>query len=308
MQQVHQSARGHRQSGGGPQQLGELRQRHAHLDVHLHRQGGDAGAQLHAGGAECVGSLQPMPALHAPSTVRAMSDFDVEAPHQRTHRGQFFLILRRHAGHIDRAAAVRARARDRHRVGFVDQVRAHAPTLPAIGCTSLAARPPATSLRSVLGEGSCLPATRTARRIELLLEPFAAVLPALPVLPQPGDLPLQFLNAAGILLAPRRILIAALPRPSHTCVSASIHRTYSPAAHFMAATPVNEYLEFIPRPPASARRPPCCPDRVLTGELEDKAAPLPRTPSHPRPPWKASTPSWTPLVGRALTPTPSPAW
>ena len=27
-------------------------------------------------------------------------------PHDRTHRGQFFLVLRRHAGHFDRAAAV----------------------------------------------------------------------------------------------------------------------------------------------------------------------------------------------------------
>ena len=92
MQQVHQSARGHRQSEGGPQQLGELGQRHAHLDVHLHRQSRDAGAQFHPGRAQYVGGLQPMPALHAPSTVRAMPDFDVEARHQRTHRRQFFLI------------------------------------------------------------------------------------------------------------------------------------------------------------------------------------------------------------------------
>ena len=83
MQQVHQTARGYLQAEGGPQQLGQLGQRHAHLDVHLHHQGGDAGAQLHTGRAECVRGLQPMPALDAPSAVRAVPDFDVEAAHRR---------------------------------------------------------------------------------------------------------------------------------------------------------------------------------------------------------------------------------
>ena len=139
MQQVHQSARGHRQSEGGPQQLGELGQRHV----------------------LAVGSWR--------------------------------------------------------RVLLV----------------------PGPGRRNLFGAG---PATRTARRIELLLEPFTAVLPAIPVLPQPGDLSLQFLNAAGIPLAPSRIRTAALPRRSHTCVSESTHRTYSPAARFLAATPVNDYV------------------------------------------------------------------
>ena len=46
-----------------------------------------------------------MPALHPPLTLRAVADLNVEPPHERAHHGQVFLILRRHTGHFDRAAA-----------------------------------------------------------------------------------------------------------------------------------------------------------------------------------------------------------
>ena len=73
-----------------------------------------------------------MVALHPPLTLRAVADLDVEAPHDRAHHGQFFLVLRRHAGHFDRAAAVRTRRRDRRRNGSRRPRRARAAAVAAI--------------------------------------------------------------------------------------------------------------------------------------------------------------------------------
>ena len=42
-------------------------------------------------------------------------DLDIETPHKGAHLRQFFLILRRHPGHVNRAAAVRTRRRHRRR-------------------------------------------------------------------------------------------------------------------------------------------------------------------------------------------------
>ena len=67
-----------------------------------------------------VGGLQGVAALDTPPTLRAVADLDVEAAHQRAHRGEVFLILRRRAGHFDRAAAVRTARRRRRRNGLVD--------------------------------------------------------------------------------------------------------------------------------------------------------------------------------------------
>ena len=49
MQQVSEAARRHLQAERGPQHVGDLRQRYAHLRVQLDNQGDDAGAELHAG-------------------------------------------------------------------------------------------------------------------------------------------------------------------------------------------------------------------------------------------------------------------
>ena len=51
--------------------------------------------------------LQLVPALHSPPTLPAVADLDGEAPYDRAHDGQVFLILRRLAVHRHRAAAVR---------------------------------------------------------------------------------------------------------------------------------------------------------------------------------------------------------
>ena len=132
VQHVGEAARRDLQAERGPQQVGNLRQRHPHLRVQLDDQRDHPGTELHARRAQRVGGLQHVVALHPPLTLRAVADLDVEAPHDRAHHGQLFLILRRHAGHFDRAAAVRTRRRNRRRVGLVDPRRARAAAVAAI--------------------------------------------------------------------------------------------------------------------------------------------------------------------------------
>ena len=170
MQQVDQTARRNAQIEVGPQQVGDLRQRHPHPRVQLHDQRDHAGAELRPGGSQRVGGLQGVAALHPPPALRAVPDLDVEPAHDGAHLGQVLLILRRHAGHFDRAAAVRARRGDRRCVGFVDPRRAETAAVPPVLRTGPPAGPLAVTLRPVLGEGRRLSAAGATRRLQLLFQ------------------------------------------------------------------------------------------------------------------------------------------
>ena len=158
MQPVRQTARGDVQAQRVAQQAGDLRQRHAQLRVQVYGQPGDPRAELHAGRTQRIGGLQRMPALDAPSALRAVAHLDVEAGHERAHRGHVFLILRR--------ASCR-----RHRRNPDTLRRApHAFRRPAPGAVGdpvdRRPRPPGVRvahrvLGASLGEGGRLPATRT---------------------------------------------------------------------------------------------------------------------------------------------------
>ena len=133
MQQMLEAPRRHLQAEAGLQQVGDLGQRQAAPGVQLDDQRDHTGAELCAGRPQRVGCLQGVagPGCARP-TLRAVADLDVEAAHQRAHRGKVFLILRRRAGHFDRAAAVRTGSRRRCRQGLVDVRRARAASLLAI--------------------------------------------------------------------------------------------------------------------------------------------------------------------------------
>ena len=111
-----------------------------------------------------------MAALDTPPTLRAVADLDVEAAHLRAHRGGVFLILRRRAGHYDRAAAARTARRRPRRQGLVDLRRTRTAPLPAIARTGPPAGTAAAPLRPVLGERSGLPASRAALGPQLLFQ------------------------------------------------------------------------------------------------------------------------------------------
>ena len=209
VQHMGETARRDLQAERGPQQVRHLRQRHPHLRVQLDDQRNDPGAELHARRAQRVGGLQHVPALHPPLTLRAMADLDVEAPYHRAHHGQFFLILRRHARHLDRAAAVRTCRRCRRRVVLVDLRRARTARLPPVGRAGPPAGTPAVPLGSVLGEGGRLPEPGPARGRQLLLEVVDLPLQAVVLTSQAVVAALQpfvlVSQARAVALAPRSL-------------------------------------------------------------------------------------------------------
>ena len=150
-------------------------------------------------------------ALHPPLTLRAVADLDVEAPHDRAHHGQFFLVLRRHAGHFDRAAAVRTRRRDRRRVGLVDPRRARAAAVAAILRAGPPAGTPAASLRPVLGKRGRLAVAGAARRGQLLLQVVDPMLQAVVLALQAVVLALQAVVLAlqAVVLALQAVVLAS---------------------------------------------------------------------------------------------------
>ncbi len=87
MQQMLEASRRHLQAEAGLQQVGDLGQRQAAARVQLNDQRDHARAELYAGRPQRVGGLQGMAALDTPPTLRAVADLDVEAAHQRAHRG-----------------------------------------------------------------------------------------------------------------------------------------------------------------------------------------------------------------------------
>ena len=115
--------------------------------------------------SEVCSAWRPCRAL----TLRAAAHFDVEAAYD-PHRGDFFLILRRHAGHFDRPAAVGTRRRRRRFQGLVNPFRPRAARLPAVLRTGPPAGTPAASLRPLLGERGGLSEPRPARGSQLTLK------------------------------------------------------------------------------------------------------------------------------------------
>ena len=96
--------------------------------------------------------------------MRAVAHFDVEAAHAAAHRGDFFLILRRHVGHCDRPAVSRGTPSAPALPRSGHPCRARAARLPAILRTSPSTGTPAASLRSVLGEGGLVGTPPDAQR------------------------------------------------------------------------------------------------------------------------------------------------
>ena len=169
MQEADEAARRDLHAEPVPQQADDLCQRHAHLGVQLDDERGEPGAELHRGRAEGVGGLEAVPPLDTPPALRAAADLNVEAAHDGSHRGEFFLILRGHAGHFDGAAAVGTRPRRRRRMGLVDPCRTSAASLPAVQGAGPPTGAPVATLRPVLGEGGGLPSARALGDGELLV-------------------------------------------------------------------------------------------------------------------------------------------
>ena len=273
-QHLREASRCDGQAELGPEQVRDLRQRHTQVRVQPHDSATTSGPSctLAAPSAsEVCSRWRP----DATPTLRAVADLDVEAPHDGAHHREIFLILRRHPGQLDGAAAVRTRGSHRRSAGLVNLRRTPAARLPAVVRTCAPAGSSAATLGPVLGKGSRLPESCPPRRVELLLEVFTAALPPIPValplipvaldprqlLPQPCDLSLLFLNAgiAGILFRPGTL-------PWHPTVMPDPLEKYKSIILDLAhqeTTPLNKYRSGG----ALGEHPHHSHDRTLDGHL-----------------------------------------
>ena len=88
MQHVHEASGRHAQPEALPQERGHLRERHADFFVQARHQRDGARPQVDVGGPDRVRGLQGMSTLHAASTLGALPDGHIKAPHDRLDGGR----------------------------------------------------------------------------------------------------------------------------------------------------------------------------------------------------------------------------
>jgi hypothetical protein len=163
-----------------------------------------------------------MAALHAPPAPPTRADVNPEGPHDDPRHGQFLLVLQHDPPVTERPTAVRTGDGQRRLVALIDATRSSPTGFRAIPRTSFPARAPRILLQR-LGEGRGLATRRTARVVQLALDPleFTAQSVALPL--QLGVLPLQpiTLSAFRVTFSFRTLgtlaQVVDLMRPSVGC-------------------------------------------------------------------------------------------
>ena len=215
MEHVHEPTRCNAQPKALAQHQGDLLERDAEVFVKGDDERDRVGAQVHRRGAERVGGLQRMSALHAPPTPDTPADVNGKLPDDRPNERQIFLILGGDPGGHHRLATTRARGGERRVVGLI-HARRHRPASPAtIGRTTAPPRPPTCALRAIFRKRGGLAEPRAPRRIQLLLDAFVSSFPAITVslrtgqfLTQPRDLVLLSLDQiVTIVIGPLRAFV-----------------------------------------------------------------------------------------------------
>ena len=187
MEGAHDRARHDVQSEPLGKERGDLATRQAQLRVEHRRRGDGVGTDLHGRRAEGVGGLPRMAALHAPA---AAAHWDIEAPDQRPHGRQVFLILGRHVRVLDGAAGG-TRARQGHVVRFVDHGR-NAPTpLSPVRRSRLSSGAPRIRRGRPFRERCGLADAGAPCGVELLAQPLVVASQALAVALEPRQLRAQ---------------------------------------------------------------------------------------------------------------------
>ena len=184
-----------------------------------------------------------MAALYPTPTLRALAHLDLEVPHDRFDLRQVLLVLRRHAGHLDLAAAVRTRRRNRRRMRLVNPCRPPPAAMRAVIGAGPPSRTPAASLRPVLGEGGRLPLAGSPGRVELLLQVFTVTLPVIPLLDQLRVLLFELLDARvpRIPFTLRPVRTAALAvHQNHVLLSGTRTPILHPNPADFSPRPLNE--------------------------------------------------------------------
>ena len=170
MQGLDEAARRDSEPEAVTQQRRDLLERYADVLVQEHNQGHGTGPEVHIGGPQRVGRLQRMPALDAAATGDATADVHVEAPDDRPHDGQIFLILRGDAGALDRAATVRAGGGKRGLVSLIAPPWNGSSGPTPVGGAGAPSRPSAAALGPIFCERGGLTEAGAPCRIELLFQ------------------------------------------------------------------------------------------------------------------------------------------
>ena len=141
-----------------------------------------------------------MAALHAPVAPAAAAHMDIEAPDQRPHGRQIFLILGRHVRVLDGAATIGTRARHGHVVGFVGHGW-HPPTpLSPVGRSRLSSGAPRLRRRRPFREWGGLAKPGAPRGVKFRAQPVVFASQALPLALEPLQLRAQSGYFFGLLV------------------------------------------------------------------------------------------------------------
>ena len=185
----------------------DVRERQPHPFVQDDHERGGLRTDLHGGGAQGVGGLQRMPALHAAAAGHACADMHAELAHEGTDDWEIFLILRHDVRAVHAAATRRARRGQRRVVALIDP-RGHRPLpVASVRRTSAATRRPSGSLTMGFGERGCLAEARAASRVELILKPLVALLQPIPLVLRTPQRVAQARNLVVLLLDQRVAIV-----------------------------------------------------------------------------------------------------
>jgi hypothetical protein len=241
MERAHQPARRDVQPEAVVEQRRDLPERHPELFIEAHGQGHGVRAQLHGGGAERVGRLQAMSTLHASLTATTPSDVDIKAPHDRLHRWQIFLILRRHVRLPHLIATGRARRGHRHIMRLMHDGGHRPLAVPTVSGARLAPWPSWPTFRRALRERRGLARPRPARGLQFVLQTRVLAFQPCPLTLDSRPLRLRPLEFTPQL----RILPAQFVDPFRRfpIVGATTHAPVMPeSSRQYKSDPVTEYL------------------------------------------------------------------
>ena len=179
MDRMDQSAPGHGEAEAIAQQVPDPAEGESTLFIENHGERDRLRPELHGRGAERVGGLQWVSALHAAVTLPALAHRDTKLMDDGALDGQVFLVLRDDAAAPHRSAAVRTLRGQRRVVGHVDARRRAPMGRAAVHGARLAPRALGMLLRQAAGKRRRLAVGTAACHLEFLFQPF--VLTAQPV-------------------------------------------------------------------------------------------------------------------------------
>jgi hypothetical protein len=207
MQRVDQPAGGDVQPKSIAKEGADFGERQSELCMQDRGERHRLGAQLRRGGAQRIGRLQRMPALHPTPTRAAVTDLDGERAHDRADDRKIFLVLPCGPRVTQSPATMRARVRQRRPMVLGDVARNRAVGFASIRSTGAPAGSPRGPRRGPTRERGRLPIHLTARVVQLVFEPVDFLAEGVALLPVPIPIAIR-----PFVLAAEPLDLALLPQ------------------------------------------------------------------------------------------------